>query len=72
MTTATTYKAWELKSFSLQDVAATAREESRLEPHQVRIAVKAVSLNFRDLLVARGHYNPKLPLPVVPLSDGAG
>ncbi|MBI5175398.1 MAG: NAD(P)-dependent alcohol dehydrogenase [Candidatus Melainabacteria bacterium] len=72
MTTATTYKAWELRSFSLQDVAATAREESRLEPQQVRIAVKAVSLNFRDLLVARGHYNPKLPLPVVPLSDGAG
>ncbi|MCA8960704.1 MAG: alcohol dehydrogenase catalytic domain-containing protein, partial [Planctomycetes bacterium] len=31
-----------------------------------------MSLNFRDLMVIRGHYNPRLPLPVVPLSDAAG
>jgi NADPH:quinone reductase-like Zn-dependent oxidoreductase len=29
-------------------------------------------LNYRDLLVMKGHYNPKAPLPLVPLSDGAG
>jgi NADPH:quinone reductase-like Zn-dependent oxidoreductase len=31
-----------------------------------------VSLNFRDVLMARGLYNPKQPLPLVPCSDGAG
>jgi NADPH:quinone reductase-like Zn-dependent oxidoreductase len=29
-------------------------------------------LNFRDLLVLKGQYNPKIALPAVPLSDGAG
>ena len=41
-------------------------------PGQVLIKVKAVSLNYRDLLISKGHYNPKLPLPRIPLSDGAG
>jgi NADPH:quinone reductase-like Zn-dependent oxidoreductase len=34
--------------------------------------MEALSLNFRDLLVAQGLYNPKMPLPMVPVSDGAG
>jgi NADPH:quinone reductase-like Zn-dependent oxidoreductase len=36
------------------------------------IRLQAVSLNYRDLLMARGTYNPKLKLPMIPLSDGAG
>ncbi len=39
---------------------------------QVLVSVRAVSLNYRDLLVARGQYNPKMPLPRVPCSDCAG
>jgi NADPH:quinone reductase-like Zn-dependent oxidoreductase len=39
---------------------------------QVLVGVKAVSLNYRDLLVAKGQYNPKMPLPRVPCSDCAG
>ncbi len=39
---------------------------------QVLVRVRAASLNYRDLLVAKGLYNPKLPLPIVPLSDAAG
>ena len=31
-----------------------------------------LALNYRDLLVVKGLYNPKLRLPFVPLSDGAG
>jgi NADPH:quinone reductase-like Zn-dependent oxidoreductase len=41
-------------------------------PGEVLIKVKAVSLNYRDLLISKGQYNPKLPLPRIPLSDGAG
>ncbi len=41
-------------------------------PGQVLVRVRAVSLNFRDLLVCKGAYNPKIRLPYVPLSDGAG
>ncbi|WP_165233028.1 zinc-dependent alcohol dehydrogenase family protein [Aquisphaera insulae] len=39
---------------------------------QVLIRIKAASLNYRDLLISRGRYNPHLPLPMIPLSDGAG
>ena len=39
---------------------------------QVRIAMRAASLNYRDLLMAKGHYNPRQPLPLVLGSDGVG
>jgi NADPH:quinone reductase-like Zn-dependent oxidoreductase len=41
-------------------------------PGEVTVRVRAAALNFRDLLVLRGQYNPKITLPTVPLSDGAG
>ena len=41
-------------------------------PGEVRLRVRAVSLNFRDLLMVRGHYNPRQPLPLVPGSDCVG
>jgi len=34
--------------------------------------VHAVSLNYRDLMVVEGLYNPKMHLPRIPCSDGAG
>jgi NADPH:quinone reductase-like Zn-dependent oxidoreductase len=39
---------------------------------EVLIRVHAVSLNYRDLLIAQGKYPRGLKLPLVPLSDGAG
>ncbi len=41
-------------------------------PGEVMIRVRATSLNYRDLLVLKGQYNPRIALPYVPLSDGAG
>jgi NADPH:quinone reductase-like Zn-dependent oxidoreductase len=32
----------------------------------------AWSLNYRDLMVVRGQYSARLPLPLTPLSDGVG
>jgi NADPH:quinone reductase-like Zn-dependent oxidoreductase len=39
---------------------------------EVVVRVRATCLNYRDYLVATGKYNPRMPLPRVPLSDGAG
>jgi NADPH:quinone reductase-like Zn-dependent oxidoreductase len=39
---------------------------------EVLVRVRAVSLNYRDMMVAKGLYNPKMRLPCVPLSDGVG
>jgi len=41
-------------------------------PGQVLVALKAASLNYRDLLMISGNYNKNMPLPLIPLSDGAG
>jgi NADPH:quinone reductase-like Zn-dependent oxidoreductase len=38
----------------------------------VLVRVHAVSLNYRDLMTVKGTYNPRLALPRIPLSDGAG
>ena len=41
-------------------------------PGQAVVRVRACSLNFRDLLVARGSYGRAVKAPLTPLSDGAG
>jgi NADPH:quinone reductase-like Zn-dependent oxidoreductase len=38
----------------------------------VLVRLKAATLNYRDLLLVEGVYNPKQRLPIVPVSDGAG
>ena len=39
---------------------------------EVRIRVHAVSLNYRDLMVASGNYLVTVDDPIIPCSDGAG
>jgi NADPH:quinone reductase-like Zn-dependent oxidoreductase len=41
-------------------------------PGEVLVRIRATALNYRDLLIVRGHYSRSLPLPLIPLSDGAG
>jgi NADPH:quinone reductase-like Zn-dependent oxidoreductase len=36
------------------------------------VKVRAISFNYRDLLMVKGLYNPKLKFPRIPCSDGAG
>lgn len=58
--------------FGLDSLQVVERPEPAPGPGQVLVRVRACSLNFRDLMVVTGVYNPKLRLPLVPLSDGAG
>ncbi|HEX4351076.1 MAG TPA: NAD(P)-dependent alcohol dehydrogenase [Verrucomicrobiae bacterium] len=46
--------------------------EPQPAPGQVLVRVHATSLNYRDLMVATGRYGAHVPLPLIPLSDGAG
>ncbi len=41
-------------------------------PHDVLVAMRAVSLNYRDLMLVRGLYDPNVQKPRIPCSDGAG
>lgn len=60
--------AWGLENLRLVDVPDSpppGAGEALVEP-------RALSLNYRDLLVVRGVYNPRFALPATPISDGAG
>ncbi len=41
-------------------------------PGQVLIRLRAASLNYRDLVIAKGAYGSGVKSPLIPLSDGAG
>lgn len=65
-------RAYVIPAFGLDHLALADRPEPAPGPGQVLVRVRAVSLNYRDLLVAKGQYNPRMPLPRVPCSDAAG
>jgi NADPH:quinone reductase-like Zn-dependent oxidoreductase len=65
-------KLYELSAFGLDHLKLSERVAPEPGAGEVMIRIRAVSLNFRDLLVVQGKYNPHLKLPRVPLSDGAG
>lgn len=59
-------------AFGVENLRLVEREAPTPGPRQVVVRVRAVSLNYRDLLMVRGHYDPRQPLPLVPCSDGMG
>jgi NADPH:quinone reductase-like Zn-dependent oxidoreductase len=58
--------------FGLEHLQPTELPIPQAGPGMVLIKVHAVSLNYRDLLMVKGSYNPKMALPRIPCSDGAG
>lgn len=65
-------RAWQVPSFGIDALQGVEQPDPEPGPGQVLVRVRAVSLNYRDLLVVKGLYNPKLKLPRIPCSDGAG
>jgi NADPH:quinone reductase-like Zn-dependent oxidoreductase len=58
--------------FGLDRLRVGERPEPRPGTGQVVLRMRAASLNYRDLLMVRGHYDPQQPLPLIPGSDGVG
>jgi NADPH:quinone reductase-like Zn-dependent oxidoreductase len=65
-------KAYEIQQFGIENLALVEREERQPKADEVLVKFHAASLNYRDLLMIEGAYNPKLKLPLIPFSDGAG
>lgn len=58
--------------FGLENLAFVERPDPQPGAGQVLLRMRAASLNARDLMMVRGRYNPRQPLPLIPGSDGVG
>ena len=65
-------KAWTIAQFGVDQLEQVETALPAPGPRDVLLRIHAVSLNFRDLLMVKGHYNPRMALPRIPCSDGAG
>lgn len=66
-------KVYELQhNTGLDNLTRATRDEPKPGPGQVLIRTRAWSLNYRDLLVAKGGYGAPPPKGRIPLSDGVG
>jgi NADPH:quinone reductase-like Zn-dependent oxidoreductase len=64
--------AYPIKQFGVDRLERVELPMLQIAPGMVLIKVHAVSLNYRDLMVVKGLYNPNMALPRIPCSDGAG
>lgn len=64
--------AYPLTQFGVEHLKKVELPLLQIAPGMVLIRVHAVSLNYRDLMVVTRLYNPKMVLPRIPCSDGAG
>ncbi|WP_420237322.1 zinc-dependent alcohol dehydrogenase family protein [Telmatobacter bradus] len=65
-------RAWQIRSFGIDSLEFVERSTPTPGPGEVLVGVHAIALNYRDLLVVKGLYNPQMRLPCIPCSDGAG
>ena len=65
-------KAFEIREFGVDKLAQVEQERPAPKADEVLIRFRAASLNYRDVMVVVGDYNPRMKLPAIPLSDGAG
>ncbi len=65
-------KAYEINEFGIDNLTLAERDEPTAQANEVKVKFHAASLNYRDLMMVKGAYNPRLKTPLVPFSDGAG
>lgn len=64
-------KAYQIQEpFGIDSLTLVERPEPQPGPGQVLVRIRAVSLNYRDLLVIKGVWRPAAPR--IPVSDGMG
>jgi NADPH:quinone reductase-like Zn-dependent oxidoreductase len=63
---------WQISAFGIDKLELVEKETPQPSLGQVLVRIHAISLNYRDLMVVQGRYNPRLAMPRVPCSDGAG
>lgn len=65
-------RAIQLSAFGLDHLQQVDLPAPHPRPNEVLVRMEAASLNFRDSMVVNGQLYRNVPLPMVPVSDGAG
>jgi len=65
-------KAWQLRSFGRENLICADVPIPKPGPSEILIRVSAVSLNYRDKLMAEGLYIPDLIFPITQVADTVG
>jgi len=65
-------KAFQIERFGVDELSKADLDRPSPAAGEVLVKFRAASLNYRDLMMVEGTYNPRLRLPLVPFSDGAG
>jgi NADPH:quinone reductase-like Zn-dependent oxidoreductase len=60
------------QEFGIDELKLVEKNEPKPSHQQVLLKIRAASVNYRDLLMIQGKYNPNLHRPLIPFSDGAG
>ncbi len=65
-------RAIQISAFGLDHLQQVDLPAPHPRPNEVLVRMEAASLNFRDSMVVNGQLYRNVPLPMVPVSDGAG
>src|SRR5882757_3497552 len=65
-------QAYPITQFGVDHLEQVELPMLQIARGMVLIRLHAVSLNYRDLMMVKGLYNPRMALPRIPCSDGAG
>ena len=65
-------RAIQLTAFGLDHLEQVELPAPHPGPNEVLVRMEAASLNFRDHMLVNGDLYQGVPLPIVPVSDGAG
>ena len=60
-------RRYELRAFGAENLHLETVAEPVPGPGEIVLAIRALSLNYRDVAVIDGSYNKRLPLPLTPI-----
>ena len=65
-------KAVQLTKFGIENLILNEIGSPSPSDHEVLVRIKAVSLNYLDIIIAQGSFPSELNFPYIPASDGCG
>lgn len=65
-------RSFQINEFGIDNLSMVEVADPEPQANEVVVRFDAWSLNYRDVMVVEGRYNPRMKMPATPLSDGAG